>query len=212
MVPKGWRMMFSMLACNGDRWRIYKKMHLSCHHLDTICHPDSSYITTKLYGISTCHHHHHWAAVVSRGWTKASACRLQVSLSCAVLYQMVPLQYFSRSSLHLLGGLPCHLFLSYGLQVVTRDIHRSSLRRLICPAQDHFIFLSLLINLYLLLLSFPDPDVGLSIPYVMLSILLSIWSWRALLCGDQQVFSTVVKLIRSLVQYVTSIMVTVRIF
>ena len=27
----------------------------------------------------------------------------------------------------------CH----YGLQVVTREVHRSSLRRLICPAQDH---------------------------------------------------------------------------
>ena len=37
--------------------------------------------------------------------------------------------------------LSCH----YGLQVVTRVVHRSSLRRLICPAQDHFIFLKLLI-------------------------------------------------------------------
>ena len=27
--------------------------------------------------------HHHWAAVVSRGWAKASACRLQVA--CIVL-------------------------------------------------------------------------------------------------------------------------------
>ena len=53
---------------------------------------------------------------------------------------MVSLQYLSRSSLHLLAGLPCRLFLSYGLQVVTREVHRSSLRRLICPAQDHFIF------------------------------------------------------------------------
>ena len=32
---------------------------------------------------------HHWAAVVSRCWVKASACRLQVSLYCAVLYQIV---------------------------------------------------------------------------------------------------------------------------
>ena len=37
----------------------------------------------------------------------------------------------------------CH---NYGLQVVTRDVHRSSLRRLICPAQDHFIFLTCLIT------------------------------------------------------------------
>ena len=76
---------------------------------------------------------------MSRGCAKASACRLQVSLSCAVLCQIVSLQYLSRSSLHRFAGLPCRLFLSYGLQVVTREVHRSSLRRLMCPAQDHFI-------------------------------------------------------------------------
>ena len=43
-----------------------------------------------------------------------------------------------------LGWSPLHLFL-YGLQVVTRKVHRSSLTRLICPAQDQFIFLTLLI-------------------------------------------------------------------
>ena len=37
--------------------------------------------------------HHHWAVVVSRGWVKASACRLPVSLSCVVLCQIVSLQY-----------------------------------------------------------------------------------------------------------------------
>ena len=86
---------------------------------------------------------HHWAAAVSRVWAKASACRLQVSMSCAVLCQIVSLQYLSRSSFHRLAGLPKAL--SYGLQVVTREVHRSSSRRLICPAQDHFIFLALLI-------------------------------------------------------------------
>ena len=45
-------------------------------------------------------HHQHWAAVMSRGWAKASACRLLVSLSCAVLCQIVSLLYLSRSSLH----------------------------------------------------------------------------------------------------------------
>ena len=54
-------------------------------------------------------HHHHWAAVVSCTWVKASACLLQVSLSCAVLCQIVSLPYLSRSSLHRLAGLPCHL-------------------------------------------------------------------------------------------------------
>ena len=60
---------------------------------------------------------------MSRGWAKASACRLQMTLSCAVLYHIVSLQYLSRSSLHRLAGLPCRLFLSYGLQVVTREVH-----------------------------------------------------------------------------------------
>ena len=75
-------------------------------------------------------------------------------LSCAVLCHIVSLQYLSSSSLHRLAGLPCRLFVSYGLQVVTREVHRLPLRRLICPAQDHdlYDFCPLL-----------DPDVGLSI-------------------------------------------------
>ena len=82
---------------------------------------------------------------MSRGWAKASACRLQITLSCAVLRHIVSLQYLSRSSLHRLAGLSCRIFSSYGLQVVIGEVHRSSLRRLICPAQDHFIFLTVLI-------------------------------------------------------------------
>ena len=38
------------------------------------------------------------------------------------------------------------VFSCHGLQVVTREVHRSSFRRLICPAQDHFIVLTLLIT------------------------------------------------------------------
>ena len=97
---------------------------------------------------------------MSRRWAKASACFLQVSLSCAVLRQIVSLQYLSRSSLHRVAGLPCHIFLSYGLQVVTLEVHLSSLRRLMCLARDHFIFLTLLSISYFCPL--PDPDVGLS--------------------------------------------------
>ena len=87
---------------------------------------------------------------------------LQVSLSCAVLCHMVSLQYLSRSSLHRLAGLPCRLFLSYGLQVVTRDVHRSSLMRLIYPAQDHVIVSHIAEHEYDWC-PLPDPDVGLSI-------------------------------------------------
>ena len=111
---------------------------------------------------------------MSRGWAKASACCLQTTLSCAFLCHIVSLQYLSRSSLHRLAGLPCRLFLSYGLQLVTREVHRSSLRRLICPAQDHFICLTVLIISMTFVLSLTQMLVFLSL-YVMLSILLSIF-------------------------------------
>ena len=99
---------------------------------------------------------------MSNGWAKASACRLQIALSCAVLSHIVSLQYLSRSSLHCLAGLPCRLFLSYGLQVVTREVLRLSLKLLICPAQDHFIFSHNVHNIYDFC-PLPDPDVGPSI-------------------------------------------------
>ena len=98
----------------------------------------------------------------------------KTTLSCAFLCHIVSLQYLSRSSLHRLAGLPCRLFLSYGLQLVTREVHRSSLRRLICPAQDHFIFLTVLIISMTFVLSLTQMLVFLSL-YVMLSILLSIF-------------------------------------
>ena len=109
---------------------------------------------------------------MSRVWAMASACRLQVSLSCAVLCHIVSLQYLSRSSLHGLAGLPCRRFLSYGIQVMTREVNRSSLRRLICPAQDHFIVLRVLIISITFVLSLTQMLVFLSL-YAMLSILLS---------------------------------------
>ena len=99
---------------------------------------------------------------MSRGWAKASACRLQVTLSCAVLCHIVSLQYLSRSSLHRLAGLPCRLFLSYGLQAVTREVHRSSLRRLICPCPGPFHFSHSVDYIYEFC-PLPDPDVGPSI-------------------------------------------------
>ena len=80
------------------------------------------------------YHHQHWAAVLSRGWAKDAAGHLQVSLFCAVFCQIVSLQQLSRSSLHRLASLSCPIFLSYGLQVMTREVHRLSLRRLICRA------------------------------------------------------------------------------
>ena len=124
------------------------------------------------------------AAVVSRGWAKASACRLQIILYCAFRCHIVSLQYLSRSSLHRFAALPSRLLLSYGLQVVTREVHRSSLRRLICPAQNHFIFLTVLIISMTFFLSLTQMLGFLSL-YVVLSILLSILVCAAasLFCG-----------------------------
>ena len=51
-------------------------------------------------------------------------------------------------------------YLANVLHLMTRDVHRSSLRRLMCPSQDQFIFLSLLICL---LTSLPDPYDSLSV-------------------------------------------------
>ena len=121
---------------------------------------------------------------MSRGWAKASACRLQVTMSSAVLCHIVSLQYLSRSSLHRLAGLPCRLVLSYGLQVVTGEVHRSSLRRSICPAQDHFIFLTVLIISMTFVLSLTQMLVFLYW-YVMLNILLTslVYAAASLLCA-----------------------------
>ena len=92
-------------------------------------------------------------------------------LCCPLPYRVAPV--FARSSLHRLAGLYCRLFLSYGLQVVTREVHRSSLRRLIYPTQDYFICLTVLIISMTFVLSLTQMLVFLSL-YVMLSILLSI--------------------------------------
>ena len=96
-------------------------------------------------------------------------------LACIVLSSVISCRssICPRSSLHRLAGLPCCLFLSYGLQVVTRDVHRSSLRRLIFPAQDHFSFLKVLIISTTFVFSLIQMLVFLSL-YVMLSILFSI--------------------------------------
>ena len=47
---------FSRLACHGKSQRdgeVKQRQHF-CHHGDTICHPKSGYVTTKLHGTSTC--------------------------------------------------------------------------------------------------------------------------------------------------------------
>ena len=134
---------------------------------------------------------------MSRGRAKASACRLQITLSCAVLCHIVSLQYLSRSSLHRLTGLPvvfsCH---NVCLQVVTREVHRLSLRRLVYPVQDHFMFLTVYIIFMNLVLSLAQMWVLLSL-FVMLSILLSI-----LVCEDPSLFCDCLVSVQVSAQYV----------
>ena len=80
-------------------------------------------------------HQHHWAAVVSRGWARMPqhavsklACRAMSSArSCR---SSICPGRLSTAWLVSLVVFSCH----NGLQVVTREVHRSSLRRLICPA------------------------------------------------------------------------------
>ena len=105
---------------------------------------------------------HHYAAVVSRGGAKASACRFQITLSCAFLCHIVSLQYLSRSSLHRLAGLPCRLFLSLwspsgdtrGPSVVFEAVDMP------CPGPFHF---SYSVDYIYDFCPLPDPDVGLPI-------------------------------------------------
>ena len=46
--------MSSMLVDNGQIMVNLIQMHHVCHHGDIVCHPNSSYLTTELYGTSTC--------------------------------------------------------------------------------------------------------------------------------------------------------------
>ena len=98
--------------------------------------------------------------------------------SCAILCQIVSLQYLSRSSLHCLVGLLCQDFLSWSTSGDTRGPS-------VCPAQNHFIFP--IINSWLSMacvFSRTQMLVLLAL-YVMLSILLSILvcATASLFCG-----------------------------
>ena len=92
--------------CNSSRCFI-------CTIWNTLC---SSYATLHQ---QQHHHRHHWAPEVSHGWAKASGCRLWISLSCAVLCNIVFLMYLSRSSCFRLAGLPWRLFVLYGQERIS---------------------------------------------------------------------------------------------
>ena len=116
-----------------------------------------------------------WAALVSSGWAKASAWRLEVSLCCDVLCQIVPLQYLSTSSRHREAGLHCRLFL-YDIQLVIREVHLSSLRRLPDYIYD------------LIFVSSPNPDVCISV--LVCDVEHRPTSFHFVLCGRKFVLSS----------------------
>ena len=110
------------------------------------------------------HHQHHWAAVVSRGWAKASACRLQVNPLVRSSARSCPSRICSGRLYTACGWFP----LWYGLKIVmyVHEFHRSSLKQLV--SWDHFIFLTLLIMSMTFVLFLTQMLVFLSL-YVMVS-------------------------------------------
>ena len=54
MVPKESRFNQKQLAAATARDGEVIQMQHFCHQGETICHPNSSYVITKLYGTSTC--------------------------------------------------------------------------------------------------------------------------------------------------------------
>ena len=66
--------------------------------------------------------------------------------------------------------------------MVTREVHRLSLRRLICPAQDHFIFYHSVHYIYDFC-PLPDPDVGPSIFVCDVEHTFPFWSVRPQVCS-----------------------------
>ena len=65
--------------------------------------------------------------------------------------------YLSGSSLHRLAGLPCRIFLSYGLQVVTHVFEAVDV-----PCLGPFHFSHIADNIYDCC-PLPGPDIGISI-------------------------------------------------
>ena len=97
---------------------------------------------------------------MSRAWAKASACRLQINLSCAVLWHIVSLQYLSRSSLHRWSPLS-YLLVIWSPSGDARD--PSVVFEAVdmpCPGPFHF---SHNVDYIYEFCPLPDPDVGPSI-------------------------------------------------
>ena len=99
---------------------------------------------------------------MSRGWAKASACRLQITLSCAVLCHILSLQYFVQVVSPPLGRSPLSSFLviwspsgdARGPSVIFEAVDMP------CPGPFHF---SHSVDYICELCPLPGPNVGPSI-------------------------------------------------
>ena len=112
------------------------------------------------------YHHRHWAVVVpvigrrpQHAFSKL-ACLVSARSGCSSIRP----GRLSTAWLVSLVVFSCHM--------VTREVHRSPLRRLVCPAEDHLIFLTVLIISMTFVLSLTQILILLSL-HVMLRILLS---------------------------------------
>ena len=120
-------------------------------------HPHYMYVTYALTGF-----HQHWAAVVSRGWAKVSACRLQVSLSYATLcrscHSSICQGRVSIASLISLVSFYCQMVglskVKRGPSVVFEPVDVP------CPRATSFSHFACHVFDFC---PFPDPDVGISV-------------------------------------------------
>ena len=98
-----------------------------------------------------------------------------ISRTRAIIIRQPLYPVVGRRPQHAVFKLPCRLSAAWLVSHVVFSchmVHRLSLRRLICTAQDHFIFLTVYIIFMTFVLSLTQMLVLLSL-YVMLSILLS---------------------------------------
>ena len=99
---------------------------------------------------------------MSRGWAKASACRLQISLHCAVLCHIMSLQYLSKVVSPPLGWSPLSSFLVLWSPSGDSRCPSVVFEALDIPCPGPFQFSQSVDYIYDFCL-LPDPDVGLSI-------------------------------------------------
>ena len=113
---------------------VIQRQHF-CHHWDTICHPKSGYVTTKLHGTSTCGFNSFTLKALPRQWVALETANLQ-SLRSRMLTSVSPFFLISllMVSMYLNFGLPLGLIPSTSMSNTVLVIWLSSLR-LTCPYQ-----------------------------------------------------------------------------